>query len=403
MSDSEQRGGNDVHGEQFGVKRIRAAYRRGMFEGETPEFPVSYETLREEAFDRMSWKAKAYVHGGAGSEETFERNKDFSRWRIVPRMLRGVADRDLTVDVFGETHAFPLMITPLGVQDLLHEDGELATARACRELNVPFVLSSLSSTPMEAVSETLGETPKWFQFYWSSDRAVAESFLERAEAADYDAIVVTVDAPTLGWRERLLERGYYPFLEGTGMANYFSDPAFREALDEPPEEDPEAAVERFLSVFGDASLTWDDLEFVFERTDLPVIIKGILHPDDARKAVEMGADGVQVSTHGGRQIGGSIAAIEALPEVADAVGDDATVFFDSGVRRGEHVFKALALGADSVMLGRPFAYGLAHSGQAGVRGVLENVLSQFDLTMGLAGIDDAEAINREAVRDEKTL
>jgi isopentenyl-diphosphate delta-isomerase len=295
------------------------------------------------------------------------------------------------------------MITPLGVQGMLHEEGEVATARACRELDVPFVLSSLASRSMEDVAEALGDTPKWFQFYWSSDRDVAASFLDRAEAAGYDAVVVTVDAPTLGWRERLLEKGYYPFLEGEGMANYFSDPAFRAALDEPPENNPEAAVDRFLSVFGDASLTWDDLEFVFERTDVPVIIKGVLHPDDAQMAVEAGADGVQVSTHGGRQIGASISAIEALPEIAEAVGDDAAVFFDSGVRRGEDAFKALALGADSVMLGRPFAYGLAHSGQAGVEQVLRNTISQIDLTMGLAGIDDAEAIDREAVRDEKTL
>ncbi|KAB7516027.1 alpha-hydroxy-acid oxidizing protein [Halosegnis rubeus] len=394
---------DDTHGEQFGVKQIREVYRRGMFDGETPDFPVSFETLREEATERMSWQAQAYIHGGAGTEETFERNKEFSRWRIVPRMLRGVADRDLSVDVLDEEHAYPLMITPLGVQGLVHEEGELATARAAADLDVPFVLSSLSTRSMEEVADALGDTPKWFQYYWSADRDVAASFLDRAEEAGYEAIVLTVDAPTLGWRERLLSKGYYPFLDGEGMGNYFSDPAFRESLDEPPEEDPEAAVDRFLSVFGDASLTWDDLEFVFERTDLPVIIKGILHPEDARKAVEAGAAGVQVSTHGGRQIDGSISAIEALPEIVEEVGDETTVLFDSGIRRGEHAFKALALGADSVMLGRPFVYGLAHSGQDGVEQVLRNTLSQLDLTMGLAGIDAASDIDSEAVRDEKTL
>ena len=401
MSESESE--REVHGEQFGVKHIRDVYRRGMFEGEPPEFPVSFDELREEALERMSWQAKAYVRGGAGTEETFERNKDFSRWRIVPRMLRGVADRDLSVDVLGRTHAYPLMVTPIGVQGMLHEDGERATARACREMDVPFVLSSVSTESMEDVADALGDTPKWFQYYWSSDRDVAESFLDRAGAAGYDAIVVTVDAPTLGWRERLLEKGYYPFLEGEGMGNYFSDPAFRAALDDPPEENPEAAVDHFLSVFGDASLTWDDLAFVRERTDLPVIVKGVLHPDDARKAIEAGADGVQVSTHGGRQVDGSITSIEALPGIAEEVGDDATVLFDSGIRRGEHVFKALALGADSVMLGRPFAYGLAHSGTSGVENVLRNTLSQFDLTMGLAGIDAAEDVDRAAVRDERSL
>ena len=183
MSDSESKG--EVHGEQFGVKHIRDVYRRGMFEGETPDFPVSFDELHEEALERMSWQAKAYVRGGAGTEGTFERNKDFSRWRIVPRMLRGVADRDLSVDVFGRTHDYPLMITPLGVQTLLHDDAELGTAAAAEELNVPLCLSSLSSTPMEEVAEAMPNTPKWFQFYWSSDRDVAESFLDRAEAADY--------------------------------------------------------------------------------------------------------------------------------------------------------------------------------------------------------------------------
>ena len=393
----------DVHSEQFGVKHIRRVYREGMFEDKRPEFPVSFEDLREEAFDRMSWKAKAYVHGGAGTEETFERNKDFSRWRTVPRMLRGVADRDLSTDIFGKTHDYPLMITPLAVQSLLHDEGEIATARACAEMNVPFVLSSLSSHSMEDVAEALGDTPKWFQYYWSADRDVATSFLDRAEKAGYDAIVVTVDAPTLGWRDRLLEKGYYPFLEGEGMANYFSDPAFRNSLARPPEEDPEAAVDRFLSIFGDASLTWDDLTFVHENTELPIVIKGVLHPDDARRAVNSGADAVQVSTHGGRQVDGSIAAIEALPEIAEAVGDETTVLFDSGIRRGSQAFKALALGADTVMLGRPFAYGLAHSGQEGVEQVLQNTISQIDLTMGLAGIDNVDDVDRSAVRDAETL
>ncbi|WP_255151908.1 lactate 2-monooxygenase [Halorarius halobius] len=393
----------DTHGEQFGVKHIREVYRKGMYEGETPDFPVSFEELRAEAFERMDETAKAYVHGGAGSEETFERNKDFSAWRIVPRMLRGVADRDLSVELYGRTHEYPVMITPLGVQSLLHEEAEGGTARACKEMDVPFILSSLSSTPMEEVAEELGDTPKWFQFYWSTDRDVAASFLDRAEESGYDAIVLTVDAPTLGWRERLLERGYYPFLDGEGVANYFSDPAFRSKLDAPPEEDPQAAVDLFLEIFGDASLTWDDLQFLHDSTDLPVIVKGILHPDDARLAIEHGADGVGVSTHGGRQVDGSITAFEALPDVADEVDGEVPVFFDSGIRRGEHTFKALALGADTVLLGRPFAYGLAHSGQSGVENVLRNHISQLDLTMGLAGIDDVEAIDRAAVKHERDL
>jgi lactate 2-monooxygenase len=295
------------------------------------------------------------------------------------------------------------MITPLGVQTLAHDEGEIATARAASEPNVPFVLSSLSSTPMEEVADALDGTPKYFQFYWSSDEDIARSFLNRAEEAGYDGIVLTVDAPILGWRERLVERGYYPFLEGEGVGNYFSDPAFRDRLDAPPEEEPDAAVEEFLEIFGDSSLTWDDLSFLFENTDLPVHVKGVLHPEDARNAVEAGADGVGVSTHGGRQVDGSVTALEALPGIVDEVGDETTVTFDSGIRRGSDVFRALALGADACLLGRPFVYGLALGGQEGVEHVLETVLADFDLTMGLAGRDDASEIDRSAVRHENEL
>jgi len=388
---------------RFGAERVNEVYRQGMLEGKTPDFPVSFEDLRDAAHEAMDEEGVAYVHGGAGSDETFERGMDFSDWRIVPRMLRGVESRDLSTELLGTQLDYPLMLTPLGVQTLLHDDGETGTAEGAAELNVPLCLSSLSSTPMEAVAEALGDTPKFFQFYWSSSDAIARSFLDRAEEAGYDAIVVTVDAPILGWRERLIETGYYPFLEGEGVANYFSDPAFRAELDKPPKDDPEAAVEHFLEIFGDSSLTWEDLQFVHDNTDLPVVIKGVLDPRDARLAVEHGADAVGVSTHGGRQVDGSVTAIEALPEIAEAVGDEVPITFDSGVRRGADMFKALALGADTVLLGRPYAYGLAIDGASGVRTVLENLVAEFDLTMGLAGHDDAAEIDRDAVRHASTL
>ena len=388
---------------RFGDDVLNRIYRKGMLEGETPEFPVSYEDLRKQAHDAMSEEARAYIHGGAGSETTFRREQDFSEWRILPRMLQGVEERDLSTEFLGREIDFPLMITPLGVQTLAHKEGEIATARAANELNVPFILSSLSSTPMEEVADALGNTSKYFQFYWSSDEDIARSFLNRAEEAGYDGIVLTVDAPILGWRERLVERGYYPFLEGEGVANYFSDPAFRSRLDVPPEEDPDAAVKEFLDIFGDSSLTWDDLSFLFENTDLPVHVKGVLHPEDARNAIEAGADGVGVSTHGGRQVDGSVTALEALPGVVEAVNeadDETTVTFDSGIRRGSDVFRALALGADACLLGRPFIYGLALGGQEGVEHVLETILADFDLTMGLAGRDAASEIDSSAVRHE---
>jgi isopentenyl-diphosphate delta-isomerase len=394
---------SETTSENIGNRKLKQIYRQGMLEGESPELPVAFEEIREAAWENMSPEGKAYVHGGSGAEETFHRNKDFSAWRIVPRMLRGVAERDMSVELLGERQSWPMMVTPLGVQSLLHDDAERATARAAAELDVPFILSSLSSTSMEDVAAELGETTKWFQFYWSSNKELARSFLHRAEAAGYDAIVLTVDAPTLGWRERLVSRGYYPFMAGEGMANYFSDPAFRDALEQTPEENPSAAVDYFLDVFGDSSLTWEDLSFVFENTDLPVIVKGVLHPEDARLAVEHGAVGVDVSTHGGRQVDGSISAIEALPGVVDAVGEDVPVMFDSGIRHGKDAFKALALGADTVYLGRPWAYGLAMAGERGVHHVLENFLVELDLTMGLAGIDAAEAIGRSALTHESNL
>ena len=386
----------------FGNQRVRQIYRDGMYNDETPEYPVKYQALRERAWEQMDESARAYVRGGSGTEATFRNNQQFSQHQIMPRMLRGVEDRELTVDLLGNTHPFPVMVTPLAAQSLLHEEAELATARACADLGVPFTLSSLSSTPMEEVANALGDTTKWFQLYWSSDQAVVESFLDRAEASGYDAIVLTVDAPTLGWRDRLIAQGYYPFVDGHGTGNYFSDPAFREPLPVPPEEDPAPAVERFLETFGDESLTWADLSVLRANTDLPIIIKGVLHPDDARLALEHGADAVQVSTHGGRQVDGAVGAIEALPDVAAAVGTDAPVLFDSGVRRGSHAFKALALGADTIMLGRPFAYGLAMAGQDGVRWVLENLLAELDLTMGLAGYDDVTEIDTAALRGTPT-
>jgi isopentenyl-diphosphate delta-isomerase len=389
--------------DQYGTRRVNELYRRGTLNDDPPDFPASYDELRAAADEAMSPEGRAYVHGGAGSDETFERGQDFSAWRIVPRMLRGVESRDLSTTVVDQEFPVPIALTPLGIQSLLHEEAEGATAAATADIGVPMVLSSLSSTPMEAVADALGSTPRWFQFYWSSDERIARSFLTRAENAGYDAIVVTVDAPILGWRERLIERGYYPFLEGDGVANYFSDPAFRDRLDAPPEEDTAAAVEEFLDIFGDASLTWDDLSFIREHTDLPIVVKGILDPRDAELAVEHGVDAIGVSTHGGRQVDGSITAIEALPEIAEAVGDDADITFDSGVRRAADAYKAIALGADLVMLGRPYAYGLAAGGADGVRTVLKNFLAEFDLTMGLSGRQAVDQIDRDAVRHESTL
>ena len=248
-----------------------------------------------------------------------------------------------------------------------------------------MVLSTVSSVPMETIAQAMGDVPHWFQLYWPQNNDLAASFLSRAERAGYSALVVTLDTYHLAWRERDLQKAYLPFLQAQGLANYLTDPVFRAALPVPPEKNPLPAVLYFLQTVSNPALTWKDLAFLRRHTRLPILLKGILDPDDARQALDHGAQGIVVSNHGGRQLDGAIAAIDALPRVAKAVGDRTTLLFDSGIRRGADVIKAIALGAKSVLLGRPYCYGLAVGGEAGVRDVLENLIADIDLTLGLAG------------------
>ncbi|WP_435362136.1 alpha-hydroxy-acid oxidizing protein [Haloarchaeobius sp. DFWS5] len=384
----------------YGRYRQTAVFTTGMLTGETPPIPPSYERLQLAAEEALSGEAYDYVAGAAGSESTKRHNRyAFEAYRIVPRMLRDTSERDLSVSLFGTEFDVPLLLAPIGAQGIIHEEGDLASARAAARANVPYVCSTQSSEPLEDVAEALGDTPKWFQLYASEDRELTESLVGRAEAAGYDAIVVTLDTPHLGWRERDVSRGFLPFLAGDGIANYVTDPVFRDRLDQPPEANERRAAQEFVEVFSDASLTWEDLEWLCDLTDLPVVCKGILHPDDAREAVAHGAAGVLVSNHGGRQVDGAVAALDQLPEVAAAVGDEAAVLFDSGIRRGADAVTALALGADAVMLGRPYVYGLALDGEDGVHEVLENVLADLDLTVALAGHDTVAALDRSILAE----
>lgn len=384
----------------FGPDRQVEVYSQGMLADEPPDHPVSFESLEARAQEALPSVVFDHVAGGAGAERTVRRNRTgFDRWHLIPRMLRDVSDRDLSVDLLGGELTVPVMLAPIGVQSILHEEAESAVARAAEDLDVPMVLSSVSSTTLEEVADELGSTPAWFQLYWSSDRSIVASFLDRAETAGYEAIVLTVDTPIPGWRERDMERGYLPYLEGEGLANYFADPAFREALDVDPEENPGLAIQHWIDVFGDPSITWADLSFIHDQTDLPVVIKGILHPDDARRAIEAGADGLIVSNHGGRQVDGAIGAIEALPDVVAAVDGAVPVLFDSGIRRGADAIKAIALGADAVLLGRPYAYGLGIDGEAGVRAVLKNFLADLDVTLGLCGQTSIRDLDRSVLAD----
>ncbi len=378
----------------------REIYAKGMLAGERPSLPMAWAELESRARESLDDRAIAYIFGGAGSEDTMRANLDaFRRWRIVPRVLRqDLATRDLSVELLGTTMPAPVLLAPIGVQTLLHDEGELASARAAAEVGLPLITSTASATPMEQIAEASGGAARWFQLYWPNDDELAASLVRRAEAAGYTALVLTVDNYLPGWKPRDLEQAYLPFLEGIGIAQYLSDPVFQAGLEKSPEEDLGAAVGHFLGVFANPDLTWERLEWLRGTTSLPIVLKGILHPDDAREARERGVDGIVVSNHGGRQIDGAIASLDALPDVVDAVGEETAVLLDSGIRSGADAFKALALGADAVLVGRPYLWGLALDGQNGVETVLRCLLAELDLTMALSGCTRAAEIDSGLLR-----
>jgi lactate 2-monooxygenase len=372
-----------AHGPPFAFYQAEI-FLRGLA-GEPPSQPLDWSALAQEAQRVSEPQAADYVFGGAGAEDTMRANEEaFRRWRIVPRMLRDVSDRDLSRAVLGTDCPAPLGLAPVGAQAIVHADGERASARAAAAVGLPMTLSTVSTMPMEEIA-ACAAGPKWFQLYWPTDRDLAASFLARAEAAGYRAVIVTLDTFLPGWKPRDLQRAWQPYLQGIGIANYVADPVFRARLAKPPEEDLQAAVGEFVRVFTNPRLSWEDLEFLRSRTTLPIALKGILHPEDARAAREHGMDAVVVSNHGGRQVDGAIASLDALPAIVDAVGDHMEVLLDSGVRTGADAVKALALGADAVLVGRPYIWGLAVGGEAGVLAVLRALLAELDLTMGLSG------------------
>jgi lactate 2-monooxygenase len=413
-----------------GLQKQISIYAAGV-SGRRPRVPTDATMLEERAREAMSAEAFAYVAGGAGTGATMRANRAaFDRWRIVPRMLRDVAERDTSVELFGRTLPSPFLIAPIGVLEMAHREAERAVARAVRDLGLPMIYSNQASVPMEEVTEILGDAPRWFQLYWSTREELVESFARRAEACGCEAIVVTLDTTMLGWRTRDLDLGWLPFLRGMGIAQYTSDPVFTRLLSEPVDSSqPEprrnlsalkvliqigrnypdrfldglrsgrarAAVQRFVQIYSRPSLTWADIPYLRERTSVPILLKGVLHPDDARRAVDEGIDGIVVSNHGGRQVDGAIATLDALPPIVEAVDGRIPVLLDSGIRGGADIFKALALGARAVLLGRPHVYGLALAGEAGVREVVTNFMADFDLTMGLAGCRSVGEIGREAL------
>jgi isopentenyl diphosphate isomerase/L-lactate dehydrogenase-like FMN-dependent dehydrogenase len=395
-----------------GLERQRRIYLRGV-SGSRPRVPTDAAKLEERAEGAMPAEAYAYIAGGAGTGATMRANREaFDRHRIVPRMLRDVEERDTTVELFGRTLPSPFLVAPIGVSEMVHKDADLAVARAARTEGVPVVFSNQASKPMEDCARELGDTPRWFQLYWSKSDELVESLVGRAEACGCEAIAVTLDTTLLGWRTHDLDLAYLPFLRGKGIAQYTSDPVFNRlvaehgdgeqgpATQEQPKPTPAAVgvlmqlmrakvsrgqVQRFIDIYSRPSLTWEHLAFLRERTKLPILLKGICAPDDARRAIDTGMDGIIVSNHGGRQVDGAIATLDALPGVVEAVDGRVPVLLDSGVRSGADIFKALALGARAVLIGRPWVYGLALAGEDGVREVIQNFAADFDLTLGLAG------------------
>jgi lactate 2-monooxygenase len=369
---------------QYGDYQLEI-YGAGL-QGVLPRWPVDFVGLEHAATAALPDWILNYVAGGSGDERTQRGNAEaFGWWGIVPRMMAGAYERDLTTSICGVDLPTPLFCCPIGVIGLCSQDlhGDLAVARACARTGVPMMMSTLSQDPLEDVAAALGDTPGFFQLYTPKNRDVAVSLITRAEKAGFSALVVTLDTWVTGWRPRDLNTANFPQLRGHCLANYFSDPAFRALLAAPPEDDPRGAIGMWASQFGN-SVSWDDLTWMREATDLPILLKGISHPDDARRAVDLGVDGLYCSNHGGRQANGGLPALETLPDVVAAAGG-VPVLFDSGVRSGADVAKALALGASAVGVGRPYAYALAIGGEDGVVHHLRSVLAETDLIMAVDG------------------
>lgn len=370
-------------------------YNAGL-SGVLPDYPVDFATLEKRAQQALSPSMLSYVQGGCGDEHTQQSNAGaFHHWGMVPRMLVDCSERDLSIDLFGLKLPSPIFMAPIGVNGEITQDrkGDVAAAEASSATGVPFCASTLSNTPLEDVVKSAGETPGFFQLYTPRDEKLTESLVQRAQKAGFKALIVTLDTWLTGWRPRDLNSSNFPQLRGKVLENYFSDPVFRKMLDKPPQDDPGAAVAAWASTFGKV-LTWDHIAWLRGMTDLPIVLKGICHGDDARKAVDCGVDAIYCSNHGGRQANGGIAAIDMLPDVVAGAGDT-PVLFDSGIRSGSDVIKAIALGATAVGIGRPYAYGLAIGGAEGATHVLRSILAEADLLMAVNGYPTLKAV-REA-------
>ena len=374
-------------------------YQTKIFTGvENRKLPQSVDEWRERARITLTKDAWDYLEGGAGEEDTVHENRSaFKKWRIRPRYLRDVSKRTMEAEFLGQNRESPFILAPIGVQSILHKDGEIASARAAAKMNMPFILSTVSSITMEEIVKKSPEGEKWLQLYPAKDKNIIRNFIKRAEKAGYSAIVITADTTMLGWRERDLNNAYLPFLRGEGLANFFSDPVFRRRLEKPPEEDLIKAIMEFISVYVNPFFSWEDFKEICSTTEIPVILKGITHREDVELAFKSGARAVVISNHGGRQVDGAISSLDALEEVTESGDLKGEILFDSGFRHAADAIKAIALGASGILIGRPYAYALSVAGQEGIELYLEQVMAEMDLEMGLSGIKNLKELNRESL------
>ncbi|MCH5641060.1 alpha-hydroxy-acid oxidizing protein [Gordonia sp. ABSL49_1] len=422
-----------------GLGRVRQneIYTAGIHR-RPPRVPTDFAELERRARRAMSDRAWAYIAGGAGEGRTMDANRAaLEKWAIVPRVLRDVSERTLEIELFGQKLPAPVLFAPVGAGSLAAPDADVHIGHAAAEIGVPYIFSNQGSASMERVARQMEAVapgaPRWFQLYWSTDDDLVDSLLSRAEAMGAAAVVVTLDTTMLGWRPQDLNLGSLPFARGEGIAQYTSDPRFAEIVAERvastddaerPEvslgaiatlfsiarntpgkllanlraPEPRVGVQTFLDIYSRPSLNWADVEGLRDRTSLPILLKGVLHPDDARRAVDVGVDGIVVSNHGGRQVDGAISSIDALDAIAPVVDGRIKVLIDSGIYTGADVFKALALGADAACIGRPHMYGLAIAGADGARDVVADIIAELDLTLGLSGHTSVADLDRDALR-----
>ncbi|SEO14214.1 FMN-dependent dehydrogenase, includes L-lactate dehydrogenase and type II isopentenyl diphosphate isomerase [Amphibacillus marinus] len=362
------------------------------------DLPFSFHDWEELAQQELDPGAFGYIQSGSGNETTLRHNEQaFEKWSIIPRVLADVSAQDPTVKLFSREHQVPILLAPVGFQGIVHPEGERASASSASENGFPFITSTVSSVSIEGIAKLMNDVPYYFQLYWPNDHDVAVSFIKRAEQAQYAGIVVTVDTPFLGWRERDLSNHYFPMQTGAGIENFVSDQVFQAKYNSDQSLTKADFIKTIQSILFKQNLTWRQIEWLKEQTQLPIILKGVLHPEDARRAAALGVDGLIVSNHGGRQLDGVISGLDALPEIVTAVGNELTILMDGGVRRGADIIKALALGADAVLLGRPYVYGLV-KGQRGVTAVLTNLKKDFVTGLAISGVTSPSELNSAIIK-----